>query len=446
MAIAAVASLTSCNIEKLEEATIITKPAQENFDDIYAHGWVEREGQTARLTLSFEAEEQVSRSAGTMMERTINDINIYLFSESFENSQRLYLDDSRPLLLPITPGDWRVYAIANYGENMGDKSESEVRDLCYEINGESDLSYGNQLIMTHKLNFCVDDTLSLSLLLSRAVARIDVSVTLTSEATESVTLQSIRLVNAPKRHLLFGEEDAPMSSDLITYENRDCSDKSSFSIYMLENLSGENAAITDESEKCEANAPETAAYLEITATTTDAWVVYRIYLGRNNISDFNVDRNTIYQVEASIYGAESDDMRVDVTYFPMTASVVLSGAHLEIHSEQVPDQMFASVTVYFTATVKLSRALKYDVSVMLEPLVYSNGTYTVPSLVIADFWRVEIPAGATQASATLIHNPIFANTITHGRLKRVITSTPSDLNVYEVNTTPILCSSHTTNI
>ncbi|MFI3306895.1 MAG: DUF4906 domain-containing protein, partial [Rikenellaceae bacterium] len=405
LAMLALVSLTSCNIEKFEDTTIITKPEQENFDDLYAQGWVELEGQSARLAVSFEAEEQTTRSSGTTMERTINNINIYLFSETFDISQRLYLSDSESLILPITPGDWRVYAIANYGEDMGERSEEEVQSLSFEIVSESDLSYDNQLLMTHESIFTVDDTLSLSVLLSRVVARIDVSVNLTSAAVGNVSLQSIRLVNAPKRCTLFGESSALSSSDLISYDYQDCSDKSTFSIYMLENLSGENTKITDESDKSEANAPSTAAYLEITGTTIDAWVTYRVYLGRNNTSDFNVDRNTIYEVEAAIYGTESEDMRVDVTYFPISATISLSSAHMEIYSEREVTDMFATITVDYTATVMLSKSLKYDITVMFEPLAYSStsGTYTVPSLVIPEMWRVDIPAGATQVSTTIVY-------------------------------------------
>ncbi|MFI3303994.1 MAG: DUF4906 domain-containing protein [Rikenellaceae bacterium] len=448
MAIAAVATLVGCNIEKFEETTIITKPEQENFDDLYAQGWMELEGQTARLAVSFEAEEQTTRSSGTTMERTINDINIYLFSETFDISQRLYLNDSSSLVLPITPGDWKVYAIANYGEDMGERSEESLQSLNYEINSESDLSYNSQLLMTHESIFTVDDTLSLSVLLSRVVARIDVSVNLTSAAVGNVTLQSIRLVNAPKRCTLFGEVGSLSSSDLMTYEYQDCSDKSTFSIYMLENLSGENTAITDEGEKCEANAPSTAAYLEITGTTIDAWVTYRVYLGRNNTSDFNVDRNTIYEVEAAIYGTESEDLRVDVIYFPVSATITLSSVHMEIYKERAVTDMFSSYEVTYSVVIAVSKALKYDVEVVFEPLIYSNGSYAAPTTnpIILETWSVTIPAGSTTASKSYIYFPIIANYVTHGRLVSVTKTSTSDNNSYTLNTSPVTCTENTTSV
>ncbi|MFI3303995.1 MAG: DUF4906 domain-containing protein [Rikenellaceae bacterium] len=447
LAMLALISLTSCNIEKLEDTTIITKPEQENFDDIYAQGWVELEGQSARLAVSFEAEEQTTRSSGTTMERTINDINIYLFSETFEISQRLYLNDSSSLVLPITPGDWKVYAIANYGEDMGERSEEEVQSLSFGIVSESDIFLNDTLLMSYESEFSVDDTLSLNVLLARAVARIDVSVNLTSAALSSVTLKSIRLVNAPKRYSLFGDDSTPSSSDLMTYEYQDCSDKSTFSIYMLENLSGENTKITDESDKSEANAPSTAAYLEITAETSLAWVTYKVYLGENNTSDFNIRRNTIYDVEISIYSADESDFRTTVRPFPVDVNVsISSGSVYTIYYKEASAFLPSALLATINLTVKLDKVVDYNIAVNFDIYVDKGSGPVVFDSTYSKSRTITIAAGASTGSITLTNSQsgqsLYMYDPLYSKLTSVTRLNSADENNYYPSTS-IYTSSHT---
>ena len=70
--------------------------------------------------------------------------------------------------------------------------------------------------------------------------------------------------------------------------------------YLPENLQGENASIPGQEQKNEANAPEYAAYILIEGEADGLHVVYRIYLGENDTSDFNIARNRVYRIEARI--------------------------------------------------------------------------------------------------------------------------------------------------
>lgn len=86
--------------------------------------------------------------------------------------------------------------------------------------------------------------------------------------------------------------------------------------YVPENARGQNMAVTSQYEKTEANAPDLyCTYIEIRGYylangLVDA-VRYRIYLGENNSTDFNIIRNTDYLVTATIRGKERIDFRIN---------------------------------------------------------------------------------------------------------------------------------------
>ena len=72
--------------------------------------------------------------------------------------------------------------------------------------------------------------------------------------------------------------------------------------YLLENRQGEVAGIGSQRQKDQTRAPEHATYIAIAGEADGTQVVYRIYLGENNTTDFNVGRNRVYNIDARILG------------------------------------------------------------------------------------------------------------------------------------------------
>lgn len=65
----------------------------------------------------------------------------------------------------------------------------------------------------------------------------------------------------------------------------------STSFYMYENRQGMNSSITEQKNKSEINAPLRASYLLISGAGPNYTINWRIYLGANNTSNFNIKRN-----------------------------------------------------------------------------------------------------------------------------------------------------------
>lgn len=405
MALLAVATLTSCELDKSEELTITPQPEVENFDDVYALGWTPLDGQSARLTLNFDVSEtDATRSSGSAMERNIVDVNLYFFNDQMDIAQHIFLGSSSSLTLPVTPGEWSIYAIANSGSDMGTKTHDDVKSYKYEIVNESDLVFNSALIMSFSEEAEISDLHTLDILFTRAVARMDICIDLTSTALSKVALSRMRMVNMPKRLALFGDGEAPASSDLMTYDYRDCGNGSTFSIYMLENLSGENTAITSESQKTAANAPSTAAYIEIEGTTSDSWVTYRVYLGENNTDDFNVRRNNAYDMDISIYSADASDFRTTIKPFPIDVNISITSAstsvvYYKLAAAYLPSDRYTTIKI----SVLLDKAVDYDISVDFE--VYKDMGESLGGLSLIygtndPELTIPIAAGSTTGSLT----------------------------------------------
>lgn len=80
--------------------------------------------------------------------------------------------------------------------------------------------------------------------------------------------------------------------------------------YLLPNMQGMVATITDQRQKNPENAPANASYLLIRAVRGSKILAYYIYLGGNNTSDFNVRANTHYRLNISILGDSEVDTRI----------------------------------------------------------------------------------------------------------------------------------------
>ena len=80
-----------------------------------------------------------------------------------------------------------------------------------------------------------------------------------------------------------------------------------------ENLAGSVGSITDPADRIDGKAPATASYVSIRVLWDGAYFDYKVYLGSNTTSDFNVRRNTLYDYDVTIEGVNADDLRIAMT-------------------------------------------------------------------------------------------------------------------------------------
>ena len=258
------------------------------------------------LTVRPERMSSVTRSAD---ETAIRDLNLYLYDDNGNVVLHRY-QTSATLRFECLPGDYRMCIAANLGRDLGDNplwedftvthaDEYDVLPMAYE---------GDITIIPS-----ADGMLTLPAVeVQRCVSKISYNITVTP-AVADIELRSVQLFSVLRSVSVFDMAAAP-SDDPDDYT--DCPEvelsgqQAADDCYLLPNMQGVVATITDQKQKNPENAPANASYLLIRAVRGSKILAYYIYLGGNNTSDFNVRANAHYRLNISILGDSEVDTRI----------------------------------------------------------------------------------------------------------------------------------------
>ena len=237
-------------------------------------------------------------------EDAIADLNFYLYDDQGSLLLHRY-QQATTLRFEVVPGHYRMRLAANLGHDLGENpSEEELR-----ISGAE--SY-ERLPMAAEEEFDVTaaGASPSTIEVRRCVAKVSYEINVKDP---NIELRSVQLISLPRTAALFVPEAAP-SSDPADYtdssETTLSGTTASGACYLLPNLQGTVPSITDQRQKSPEHAPEHASYLLIRAVNGSRNLLYTVYLGGNNTSDFNVRANVHYTFRISILGDDEIDTRV----------------------------------------------------------------------------------------------------------------------------------------
>ena len=259
---------------------------------------------SVELTVRPECMTAVTRSTD---ETTIRDLNFYLY-DSMGVLMLHRFQNSVTLRFECPPGRYRVRIAANIGRNIGRDTDLERFMLTHSQKYDV-------LPMTYEGDITVSSCGQSSVVLPplevrRLVAKVSYNITV---VPADIELHSIRVCSVPESSALFAGTDMPSQAAAgytDTAERMLMGCKAAGMYYLLPNPQGSNPAITDQRQKNRDHAPRSASYLLIRATRAEKVLAYRIYLGENNTSDFNVLGNTLYSLDITIRGESEVDTRV----------------------------------------------------------------------------------------------------------------------------------------
>lgn len=262
---------------------------------------------TVRLTVHPEHMTAVTR---TPDENAIRDLNFYLCDKHGAVVLHRYQTAGATLRFECVPGDYTIHVVANMHRDMGDLSPTELAACTVTY----DPDYAD-LPMTARLETTIHATQGKTVTLPplevrRCVAKVAYDITAVPADME---LHSVRVCSVSESSALFAETDVPLSTAdnyTDTPETLLSGQEASGAYYLLPNLQGSNPAIVDQRQKNRENAPEHASYLLIRATRGERILTYRVYLGENNTSDFNVRPNTSHTLNITIRGDNKVDTRI----------------------------------------------------------------------------------------------------------------------------------------
>lgn len=247
----------------------------------------------------------------------IDDINLYLFPVNDGQARHVYIAPVRPVVLELPKGDYTLYAIANLGHDAGERTQDFVRSLRVEREPAALADAPFPMSAQQAVTVSGDTQIAVSLI--RAVAKVNFSYTVAADFAKSFHVKSVQLRSIPCSATFFGSSRAENSETVADMPPVETSATAyAATCYLLENRQGEVAGIGSQQQKDQTRAPEHASYIAIAGEADGTQVVYRIYLGENNTTDFNVGRNRVYNIDARILGLNTVDWRVSTAELTVT--------------------------------------------------------------------------------------------------------------------------------
>lgn len=336
---------------------------------------------SVRVSFELYSPDPFTRALSPENEQQIKDLNIYLFHKTTDIHKHLFADGgTEHVITNVVPGEYDVFVIANTGKDIGEQTRDILNTYVLEISNEDELISSNTLPLSAFLSLSIRENSVVPISLTRAVAKVNLALSVASEWSDRISLESVQVLDAPCNMALFSDMT---SSDRIDYEKQQIEGNSlDYTFYILENLRGVNASITDQQDKNAANAPEGATLLYIRGTADGKQVSYSIYLGANNTTDFNIARNRRYVIQATICGINTVDTRVSTVEIslgdvknPCTVGESLF-THLTVFCTNAPkNQIFLTAQVLEGGGTLSVNGYEQLVSI---PLCRGDETKTVP--------------------------------------------------------------------
>lgn len=296
------------------------------------------------VTLRIDAEDMTEITRATS-ETGIGDVNLYLFNTANGGVVHVY-STSAICNFECPAGRYALYVIANLHRDPGVLPLAQVKALKAPYND----AYAD-LPMTGTAQIEIPASRNGAavklppVVVRRNVAKIAYNITVDPVAS-NIKLHSVRICSVPSNYSLFDGSATAYDNGTITCIPATSAASYSRIIYVPENLRGTVSSITTEREKDAQHAPKNATYLLIRATRGSSVLDYRVYLGENNTTDFNVRRNSRQTLDIVIKGVK----QVDTRYNSYIVNVNDDMDNLALDKYCIP-----RATLPWTITVKIDR-------------------------------------------------------------------------------------------
>ena len=255
------------------------------------------------VTLSYHDAERVD------VRGSISDINLYFYNKKIKTIQHFYVNSSI-VKIDLLRGDYTIYAVGGLNRNAGVKTLSEVENMSAAFSSELLIINKASQLYTLKIDKTID-TPDLSLLLKRVTSKLDFKISV--KAGFNFEPEYLKLFNCGTTVSYF-KPTRGLKSENTEFAGRSIrADPTALQQFLvLENMWGSVPSVTGQKNKSKDTAPDGAMYVEISGTIDQVTkAIYRIYLGRNNTSNFDVERNTHIVNNIKISGVNKADHRVE---------------------------------------------------------------------------------------------------------------------------------------
>ena len=326
------------------------------------------EGELAVVRLDVRANTPDNISTRVLDENTIHDLHILVYNSSGELTGKNY-KTSAPYTVTARSGtNCTIYAIANTGnstlfDGTVASTEQKLKDLTTNITLWSDLTSSDYLLMAGSKESVTiaagESILTDGMTVSRLAAKVNLAIGVA--AGSGITITNYQICSLPvnsyymNRPLTTEASQTDTAGETGTEPNAtstaahwtnsgliDAGGASSVNttFYMFENRRGVNSSIAAQSQKIKANAPDSATYVVINGETLGYKATWKVYLGANNTTNFNVKRNCSYTYDITLKRNDVDT-RVNITKKTSNCYMVAPGGSVDIPVERANESPIA---------------------------------------------------------------------------------------------------------
>lgn len=304
----------------------------------------------------------------------ISDLNLFVFNKNGSLlKQQYYTGTPTSVTISTSSGQRNIVVIANTGTNINTISSlNELQALYTQASSPSGmLNTSNNFVMAKQTGIITIPAPSTpggsitvpTIYLNRLCTKITTTFSYNLNAGVSVTPVKIVLCQVPAIcSYLASNSPASISQILARGDSlynfgtaiTSTSHNTAIPLFMYENLQGNNGSNTTQPEKTPATGKTgLCTYLEVTANysspTQSGPVVYRYYLGNNTLTNFDLARNTWYQISITFNGnggITENSWRVNVTKLDNT--ILPSTLYIPYYSARNQVYNFGTTTITST--------------------------------------------------------------------------------------------------
>ena len=370
-----------------------------------------------------------TRSSVSPSEDKISNYSVFIYQKG-KLARDLYTDSNTNSSVVLHIGQtYNVYVLANTGDLIAPEDESSLQDFAYNTVGMPSLAAEIPMAQNYG-EVTVSPSTCLNFVVTRLVSRI--SFSLDALPVKGMKVTSVKLCNAPYKVYPFAKGGSKAGRyDVADGDYATAADITSLNkggnvvFYVFENMQGtllsEN---TDPWKKTpdSIGSSNACTYIEAVCSFTqsidgrEGTVIYRMYLGKDNITNFDIVRNTLMSVSIVTSEESLDQVSWKVTpdYVQHVTSLTLDHDDLvleigntgQLTATVLPDDAFDKSVLWESSDPKV---VSVDGNGKLTPLKVGNCVITARSNDNRDVYdqcnvtvnKVEYELEITPAAATI---------------------------------------------
>lgn len=268
--------------------------------------------------------EEVITKATSANDASIRDVNLLIYDVSGNILNSQYFSSSSGLSITTSTGNKTIVAIANAG-NIDLSLYTTLNSIQNAVSTQM-VNGNNDILMAGQTNVNLVKGASVAIELCRLISKVTVvfdKSALSWDTNINITAVELKNVASQCKYIVANSISSSYNinelGDNLTSNLEPSVHSLATPLFLFENIQGNIGSASSEKDKNPGTAEPYCSYVEITANYStpakSGTLKYRFYLGKNISNNFDVERNTWYQLNIRFTGTGINEVswRIDTS-------------------------------------------------------------------------------------------------------------------------------------